>query len=198
MGIEIAEIFCSIQGEGLRQGRPAVFIRCSGCNLRCDFCDTKDAWGKGNFMEEDRILESVGSFGIDYVVITGGEPLIRDPGRLVSKLKEKKYTVSLETNGTIFQKLDLDWLTVSPKKEGIKHFKNGYDERYRNLASEFKYVICRADDIDFIDRDITVPVILQPVDNDVAVGRVIAEKMQDIKMPNWYLRFQLHKILGIK
>jgi 7-carboxy-7-deazaguanine synthase len=198
--LEICEIFSSVQGEGYHQGQPAAFIRCAGCNLRCGFCDTKYAWGKGKPMDEENIVKKVERFGMGYVVITGGEPMLGDLSRLISLLKNRNYKIAVETNGTIYnnlKNLEIDWLTISPKREGLKYFKNGYDKRLKKRASEFKYVICNIEDISFIDRSITVPVTLQPVNNDINLAKEIAGKIKHIKKGNWFLRMQMHKILGV-
>jgi organic radical activating enzyme len=196
--LEICEIFTSIQGEGFNQGRPSVFIRCSRCNLKCPFCDTKYSWEKGKILSEDNIVKKIEKFKIKSVVITGGEPLLQDISPLISILKTKGYTIAIETNGSIYKNLDVDWLTVSPKKETIKYFKNGYDKRFRKIASEFKYVMCNIKDINFIDKKIKVPVIIQPVDNDMELAIKTANKLKKINNLNWFLRLQLHKILKIK
>ncbi|MCL5674242.1 MAG: 7-carboxy-7-deazaguanine synthase QueE [Candidatus Omnitrophica bacterium] len=196
--LEICEIFSSIQGEGFNQGRACVFIRCARCNLRCKFCDTRYSWKKGKTVDEETIVRKIEKFNIKSVIITGGEPLLQDLRRVISLLTNKGYKIAVETNGLTYQNLNVDWLTVSPKKAGTRRFKNGYDERFRKTASEFKYVICDMEDINFIDRKIKVPVILQPVDNELKLAEKIAKEMEKIKIPNWFLRLQLHKLLKIQ
>ncbi|HOJ31811.1 MAG TPA: 7-carboxy-7-deazaguanine synthase QueE, partial [bacterium] len=116
--LEICEIFNSIQGEGWRQGIPAVFIRFSGCNLRCKFCDTPQAFTEKNEMTEETIVKTVKRLakkypGITNVVITGGEPYLQDFSMLVGMLKKAKFFVAVETNGTIWRKIPADWICVS-------------------------------------------------------------------------------------
>lgn len=194
----VCEIFYSIQGEGLLQGLPVVFIRLAGCNLRCDFCDTKYAWEKGKKKELKEIMKQIGKYPVKRVCITGGEPFLQKLSPLVDVLKKKKYYVSIETNGTIWQDIKIDWLTVSPKKEGLKFFRYGYDERFLRTANEFKYVITDRKDIAFIDRRIKVPVILQPVDNNLKIAKGIVGVLTEHPEKNWYLRMQMHKIWRIR
>jgi len=102
MTLEISEIFYSLQGESTRMGRPAVFVRLAGCNLRCTYCDTTHAFGKGTKMEITDILDQVAAFGVSDICVTGGEPLIqKEVQDLLEQLVTKKYDVQLETNGSI-------------------------------------------------------------------------------------------------
>jgi organic radical activating enzyme len=193
---DISEIFYSFQGEGFLQGLPMIFVRLAGCNLRCPFCDTVHAFEKGSRLGVRSILDRLIPFGCKRVCITGGEPFIQDLGPLVKALKEKRFWVTAETNGTAWQEVPLDWLTVSPKAEARKLLPKGYDRRFLDAASEFKYVISSNDDFSFIDKRIKQPVILQPVDNDLGKAREIWEYLKKNPGRNWYLRLQNHKITG--
>lgn len=200
--LDICEIFVSIQGEGWRQGIPAIFIRFYECNLRCRFCDTPIAFTRKKSMDEEKILKKVKSLSernhkITNVIITGGEPYLQDFSNLAYKLKQNGFFVCVETNGTIWEKILLDWICVSPKKDARKMFPEGYDRRFRNIANEFKYVITGRQDFDFIDRKITQPVILQPVNNDMKIALLITRQIKKYGMPNWFLRFQMHKLMEI-
>ncbi|MCM8764781.1 MAG: 7-carboxy-7-deazaguanine synthase QueE [Candidatus Omnitrophica bacterium] len=201
--VEICEIFSSIQGEGWRQGIPSVFIRCFGCNLKCEFCDTPQAFKKKLLMDEREIMKRVNILArkkvrISNVIITGGEPYIQDLSSLVDLLKKDGYFVSIETNGTIWRKTDVDWICVSPKKQALKFLQNGYDPRFKKIAGEFKYVIEKKSDFDFIDRKISQPVILQPLNNNPGIAKMLCMEIKKSGMPNWFFRPQLHKVLGIK
>jgi len=121
--VKVCEIFASIQGEGLRVGEPSVFLRLSGCNLKCVMCDTRYSWNEGKELSYDEILERIASFGLKSVVITGGEPLLQRKSLLglVKLLNENGFTLSIETNGTIADepavevcKL-MELVTISPK-----------------------------------------------------------------------------------
>jgi len=119
--LKVSEIFASVQGEGLRQGEPTIFVRLTGCNLRCDFCDTKYAWEGGDNISVQQVIEQVKQqhkeFPADWVCITGGEPLLQDIRELAQKIKREDLRIQIETNGTRFQKLLVDWYTVSPKPD---------------------------------------------------------------------------------
>jgi len=99
----VNEIFRSIQGEGINQGRPCTFIRFAGCNLDCSWCDTRRARSGGREMDRDAILGRVRELGGRYVCITGGEPLMQGPPllSLVQDLFSAGYAIDIETNGTL-------------------------------------------------------------------------------------------------
>lgn len=101
MQLDICEIFYSLQGESTFTGMPCIFIRLSGCNLRCSWCDTRYATEESHPMTIDQILKKVASYPCDLIEVTGGEPLLqKDTPALISLLLEKKYQVLLETNGS--------------------------------------------------------------------------------------------------
>src|SRR5450755_3137461 len=109
--MRLAEVFYSIQGEGKLMGIPSVFVRVSGCNLRCVWCDTPYAsWRpEGPFRTIAEIVGDVDRAGIDHVVLTGGEPMLFDPiEELALRLKANGHTITIETAGTIFRKLPCD------------------------------------------------------------------------------------------
>lgn len=112
--MRINEMFYSIQGEGYYTGTPAVFIRLSGCNLACPFCDTEH--GKGVDMTEDEIADFAAKYNASLVVITGGEPTLQLTESLVDKLHKLGKYVAIETNGTHTIPANVDWITVSPKE----------------------------------------------------------------------------------
>ncbi len=107
--LKIAEIFASIQGEGLRQGEPTIFVRLAGCHLRCPFCDTKRAWTGGRKMPIARIAARVArlrkSQPAEWIVLTGGEPLLQDVGPLARLLKSDAWKIQVETNGVYYRRL---------------------------------------------------------------------------------------------
>lgn len=99
--MQITEIFHSIQGEGLLVGLPTIFIRTTGCNLRCNYCDTNYAYEGGKTRGITQILSKITSYNCQNICITGGEPLIqKDINHLITALLEKNYFVCLETNGS--------------------------------------------------------------------------------------------------
>jgi len=117
--MRIAEIFHSIQGEGLLAGVPSIFIRTSGCNLRCHWCDTPYAsWRpEGPDMSIEEILKKLTEWNCDHVVLTGGEPMIApDLPELATVLKKQKKHITIETAGTILPNgIPCDLASISPK-----------------------------------------------------------------------------------
>ena len=111
--MKVNEIFYSLQGEGYWTGTPAVFVRLSGCNLRCSFCDT--AHEAGEPLTEAAIVEAVAQYPARHVVITGGEPSLSLTASLVDALHTIGRFVAVETNGTRPLPDNVDWITLSPK-----------------------------------------------------------------------------------
>jgi len=161
----INEVFWSAQGEGLRSGVPAVFVRLAGCGLRCPYCDTRRAWKGGRERTvadvaaavEKLLRERPGS----QVVLTGGEPLEQDLGELAAALRRPSRFLAVETNGLRFQDLPLDWWTVSPKDV------SGYrvHPRLWERAGEFKLLVTPALDLGAVKRlrrRSAAPIMLQP------------------------------------
>lgn len=98
----VNEIFGSIDGEGIRTGELATFIRLTGCNLRCSYCDTTYSFKEGKKMTIDEIIEEVEKIGYKNITLTGGEPLInKNIDKLIDKLIELGYKINIETNGTV-------------------------------------------------------------------------------------------------
>lgn len=116
--LHLAETFFSIQGEGMLTGVPSVFIRFTGCNLRCVWCDTPYTSWKPEGTErtvEDVVAEVVAQ-GCGHVVVTGGEPMIHhETAELCARLKEAGQHITIETNGTVFRELACDLMSLSPK-----------------------------------------------------------------------------------
>jgi len=110
---KVNEIFYSLQGEGYYTGTPAVFLRFSGCNRSCGFCDT-DHHG-GTLMTADEIVASVSAYPARHLVITGGEPLLQLDSELLRAIKAARFYVQIETNGSLPVPPEVDWVTCSPK-----------------------------------------------------------------------------------
>ena len=202
--LKTTEIFASVQGEGLRQGEPTIFVRLAGCNLRCGFCDTKKAWEGGQETAIEAIVEEVVRLRREYptawVSITGGEPLAQDIHPLTLRLHVAGFRVQIETNGTFPPVAHADWYTVSPKPPD-------YDvhPRLKKAAREVKLVVCRSLTLDDI-RTVralfppTTPVILQPQSNAVWSRKRTLQLLLGASrsgLPNVRLSVQLHKIYGI-
>ena len=152
--LRITEIFHSLQGESTTAGLPSVFVRLTGCPLRCQYCDTAYAFNGGEVLGIDSIIESIGSYGCPYVCVTGGEPLAQ-PGclNLLHQLCDLGYFVSIETSGA------RDISGVDPRVMIVMDLKTpGSGEVVKNLWSnldhlkasdQIKFVICNRDDYDW-------------------------------------------------
>jgi 7-carboxy-7-deazaguanine synthase len=148
--MRIAEIFYSVQGEGRLVGVPSVFIRTSGCNLRCVWCDTPyTSWQPvGRNMSIDNILAEIGKYPSRFVVITGGEPLLaRDIEELSRELKRSGAHITIETAGTVFKPVVCDLLSMSPKlanstpwKKAGGRFASMHEARRLDFAVMRKYL----------------------------------------------------------
>ncbi len=156
--LKLTEIFLSLQGESRSVGWPTVFVRLTGCPLRCGYCDTAYAFHGGDWWEIDAILDRVGEFGVRHVCVTGGEPLAqRRCLSLLQRLCDAGYTVSLETSGA------LDVAEVDPRVQRVIDIKTpGSGEvlrnRWENLdrlrdADQLKFVICDRADFEW-SRDV--------------------------------------------
>ena len=152
--LRITEIFLSLQGESLTIGCPTVFVRLTGCPLRCGYCDTTYAFQGGEWMTVKAILEQVGEYRVPHVTITGGEPLAqKNCLALLQALCDAGYSVSLETSGV------LDISPVDPRVVRVMDLKTpGSGEvernRYENLSviaetDQVKFVICSREDYDW-------------------------------------------------
>lgn len=152
IALRITEIFYSLQGESNTTGYPTVFIRLTGCPLRCQYCDTAYAFTGGVIYDLDQVLKEVESYSASYVTVTGGEPLAQNSCLpLLTALCNKGYVVSLETSGAI------DVQAVDPRVIKVMDLKTpGSGELSKNLESniealssqdQVKFVIC--DRIDY-------------------------------------------------
>ncbi len=118
INMKISELFFSLQGEGKLTGVPSVFVRASGCNLRCTWCDTPYAsWNpEGDTLTVPQIIDKIKEFPAIHVVLTGGEPMIMpDFADLCSALKERHYHITIETAATVFEDVAVDLASLSPK-----------------------------------------------------------------------------------
>lgn len=113
---KINEIFYSLQGEGFHTGTPAVFVRFSGCNLKCPFCDTQHE--AGVMMTDEAIVAEIEKYPARMVILTGGEPSLWIDAALIDRLRAAHKYVSIETNGTHLLPEGIDWITCSPKADG--------------------------------------------------------------------------------
>jgi 7-carboxy-7-deazaguanine synthase len=134
--LKIAELFYSIQGEGSLVGVPSVFIRTSGCNLRCAWCDTPyTSWQpEGTDLELNQILDEVAAHPARHVVVTGGEPMIApDIVALCGRLRAGGMHITIETAGTVFAPVACDLMSISPKLANSTPSDPGWSGRHERL-----------------------------------------------------------------
>jgi organic radical activating enzyme len=180
----INEIFESLQGEGFHTGTAAVFVRFSGCNLACPFCDTDHR--AFTEMTDEEIADATAQFKSELVVLTGGEPGLQVSERLVELLHANGKRVAIETNGTRQLPANIDWITVSPKEGSAPIL---------TTANEVKVVF--QEDIDVEKWHTAIKAehyFLQPCScqNTAETIRYIMEH------PHWRLSLQTHKYIGIR
>lgn len=157
--LRISEIFFSLQGESLTAGLPTVFIRLTGCPLRCGYCDTTYAFQGGQWMSLDEIVSEVGRYQSRYVTVTGGEPLAQKQCLVLLKiLCDMGYKVSLETSGALDVSL-VDERVVKVldlKTPGSGEMqRNLYENlQYLTLQDQIKFVICDREDYDWAKQQL--------------------------------------------
>ena len=202
--MKINEIFFSIQGEGKWTGLPNIFIRTTGCNLRCSYCDTKYAYKNGREMKINEILKEIKNYLCSHVCITGGEPLEqKEILKLIDALIKNNYQISLETNGsknikqlTLIKPLLISMDVKCPSSK--MHENNRYDNisLLRN-DDQLKFVITNKSDYDFCKKIIekynpSCDVFFQPCwgYDPKSLGKWILKDNLNVK-----LGLQLHKII---
>ncbi|MBW1940574.1 MAG: radical SAM protein [Deltaproteobacteria bacterium] len=204
--LKVNEIFCSIQGESLYAGRPCVFVRLSGCNLRCSYCDTHYAYDEGTKMSIPEIMDRVGTFQYSLVEITGGEPMLQeDTPLLIRRLLENGDEVLLETNGSLdISSVDercikiVDVKCPSSGEADKNHFEN---LKRLQTHDQVKFVIANRKDYEYA-RGITELKYFQiPPGN--RLFSPVSGKMNPADLAKWIiednlnvrLHLQLHKII---
>ncbi len=203
--LRVNEIFFSLQGETSRVGLPTVFVRLTGCPLRCSYCDTEYAFYNGEGMSISSILEKVSSYGTHNVTVTGGEPLAQKKCLILLRLLcDAGYSVSLETSGAQnISKVDVRVVKIlDVKTPGSGEAKKNYwpNLEYLTRQDELKFVLC--DEVDYQWAIETIreyrlericPILFSPV----------YSKLDPTLLATWVLRdrlrvrvqIQLHKLL---
>jgi 7-carboxy-7-deazaguanine synthase (Cx14CxxC type) len=208
MSYAVKEIFFTLQGEGLRAGRAAVFCRFAGCNLWsgfekdrtravCKFCDTDFVGADaGKFATPAALAEQIAAHwpadagGKPYVVCTGGEPLLQLDAPLCHALHERGFEIAVETNGTLAAPKEIDWICVSPKSNAAL---------VQDFGHELKLVYPQSDAPPARFEQLAFDhFILQPMDNYDQAANIRAATDYCLAHPKWRLGLQTHKILGLR
>ena len=200
----VHSMFYTLQGEGIFAGHPAVFIRMSGCNLKCSFCDTEFD-DKSKISTEGVVEESLrlSNGKAKLIVITGGEPLLQDIGILCTKLIKKGFDVQIETNGTIYRKLPKKTNIVCSPKIGLDN-KYFVDKRIIKRVNAFKFIISKKHpNYNKVPSEIVEHkslIYVQPMDEmDEKQNAKNIKYATKIALENGYaISLQLHKILNIE
>ena len=209
MKYSVKEIYYTLQGEGYHTGRPAVFIRFSGCNLWtghekdrsgaiCDWCDTDFVGtngingGKFSIKEIINIINSLWKDNVltkPYVVCTGGEPLLQMDEALIKAIHEAGFEIGLETNGTMIPPDGIDWICVSPKANADLILKNG---------NELKVVYPQCGMNPRVHEKLKFDhFYIQPMDGINQKENIKRSEKFVLDHPKWKLSLQTHKTLGI-
>lgn len=203
--LRVTEIFHSIQGESTHAGRPCVFVRLTGCNLRCVWCDSAYAFHGGSSMTVREVVERVRDYGCEWVEITGGEPLLQhDVYELMQALVSERFSVLLETGGS----LPIDRVPVGVRRivdvkcPGSSEVERNHWENLDQLrdGDELKFVLASRDDYEWAARQVRdraldrrSPVLFSPVHGTLDPGEMARWVLED-RLPV-RVQLQLHKIL---
>lgn len=179
---KINEIFYSLQGEGFFTGTAAVFLRFSGCNRRCEFCDTE--FDSGKDMTAEEIVDEISRYQSRHLVITGGEPTLQLDSDLIRAIKAARFFIQIETNGSNPVPTGVDWVTCSPKEAPWQV----------DRIDELK-IVYQGQDVEQIAELLPAPRhFLQPCS-----GTNIPETVSYIlSHPRWRLSLQTHKLINIQ
>ena len=203
--LRINEIFFSIQGESSKVGLPTVFIRLTGCPLRCRYCDTAYAFHDGDKMSINDIIQNISQYRTKHITVTGGEPLAQQPCyELLARLCDEGYAVSLETSGAIeLDRVDervmkiVDIKTPGSTEEDKNKFEN---LNHLNKQDQIKFVICNRFDYDWSKQKLTelnltdyCEVLFSP-EHEALSPSDLADWILEDKL-NVRLQLQLHKYL---
>jgi len=210
--IKVNEIFYSIQGESSYAGRPCIFIRLAGCNLRCSYCDTTYAYDEGEEKTVAGVLKEIQKFQCVLVEVTGGEPLLQaETPVLINGLLQQGYRVLLETNGSIdIRKVSDQCVRIVDFKcpsSGMAHASNLKNVDYLSEQDEVKFVIGNREDFNY-SRDFVGLMEKRKKKRGSKVNSLIhfapvLGKLEPRKLAEWileenlcvHLQLQLHKII---
>lgn len=203
--LKVTEIFKSIQGESTWAGLPTTFIRLTGCNLRCNYCDTKYSYNGGEPITIEKIIKIVHDNGAKQVCVTGGEPLLQsNVYNLMTQLCDLDFKVSLETGGhMLVSKVDprvKKIIDVKTPDSGEGQSFKMENLQFKDVNTEFKFIICSKEDLDWSDNFVRKNALLE--NNTVLYSpsykevdeRWLAENILEKKL-NVRLHLQLHKYI---
>ena len=206
MSLIVNEIFYSIQGESTYAGLPCVFVRLTGCNMRCIYCDTVYAYDEGHPMQISEILDSIGGFHCSMVEITGGEPLLQtETPRLIDALLRKQYQVLMETNGSFDIRMTdprcVRIMDVKCPGSGEHEKCNFHNFKHLGKKDQVKFVIGDRRDYEYA-RDM-LEKIPASIPNENLLFSPIRETLAPAKLAGWILQdhlqsrlhLQLHRIV---
>ena len=197
----VNEIFYSIDGEGKQSGCPAIFIRLTGCNLRCKYCDTVYAFQEGKYMSISEILAAIRHFNCKHITLTGGEPLAqKNAVKLLKTLKVNKYKVTIETNGAIditnaqrYSVICMDWKT--PASGMCEYMKSENLKKLRK--KDVLKIVMSENDIPYVreflrTNKIHCPIYLSPIFGKIDLPQ-LAEFVKENQ--NTRMQLQIHKYI---
>jgi 7-carboxy-7-deazaguanine synthase len=198
--LKVFEIFYSLQGESSRVGLPTIFIRLSGCPMRCHYCDTAYAFQGGSMMGMDDIMSSIKKYDTRYVTVTGGEPLAqKEVLNLLKTLADSDYEVSLETGGGLSikevdprVKIILDIKTPESGEEKKNHWEN---LEVINSKDEIKFVLCSRGDYEWAKQILDQ---YQLTEKCEILFSPVYQKLNATDLGNWILKDQLHVRMQIQ
>jgi len=202
LSLKVNEIFYGIQGESSYAGRPCVFVRLTGCNLRCSYCDTQYAYSEGGEMEIDEIIGKVSSHRCSLVEVTGGEPLIQEETpSLIHRLLEEGFEVLLETNGSRdISRIDGRCVRIIDIKcPSSGEDKKSDPENLKRLKEkdEIKFVIGDRADYDYAKKIVDTINLDSPVKNTIHFSNVFG-RMHPRTLAQWILEDHLNVRLHIQ
>lgn len=196
MKLPVMEMFPTIQGEGMHQGKAAYFVRLGGCDVGCPWCDVKDSWSFNHpEIEVDEIVKNALNYESRLVVITGGEPLMHNLEDLTHKFQTKGFKTHIETSGAHPISGKWDWITLSPKK-----FKKPLDSIFEK-ASELKIIVYNKSDYAWAENmaqlvNKNCKLYLQP---EWGKSKKVMPGIINyiLKKPHWQISLQIHKFMDI-
>jgi organic radical activating enzyme len=193
MNLKVKELFYSLQGEGGRQGVASIFIRLSGCNLKCDFCDTDFSGGKDMSLEQ--ILSAIRQFPCRWIIWTGGEPTLQLTNECLLFFKQAGFHQAIESNGYNQLSELLDYTVVSPKG------KPDYTRKINPKVDEIRLPVR--------ENELLPPIEVLPEARYYFLSPIFTENPTETKAninycveqikkhPEWRLSLQIHKLIGI-